>query len=211
MALSLHGTPLSHFTRKIRILLGELGVQHEMVWLPSVMATSPGVFGDNPLMRVPTLVDGDRMLIESDHIARYLVGRYDASDWFGVKTDDPAAMSLLAVANGIMSNEVVIILAKRGGLEIDGVVYFKKLVAAIEAGLAWLDRTLAMDAPMSYGDITLICMWQHLRHYGVIGGLERFARIAQRVDQFTARPAVASTTPEASLAEATAKGWKPPA
>jgi hypothetical protein len=63
---------------------------------------------------------------------------------------------------------------------------------------------------MSYGDITLICMWQHLRHYKVVGGLDRYARIDARVGQFLARPAVASTTPEASLAAATAAGWKPP-
>lgn len=210
MALKLHGTPLSHFTRKVRILLGELGVQYEMVWLPSVMAASPATFAHNPLMRVPTLVDGDRMLIESDHIARYIVGRYDASDWFGVKSDEPAAMNQLAVANGIMSNEVVIILAKRGGLDITGVVYFAKLKTAIEEGLGWLERTIKLDAPMTWGDITLICMWQHLQHYGVIGELGRFARIQERVGQFLARPAVAATTPEAALAEATVAGWKPP-
>jgi hypothetical protein len=149
-------------------------------------------------------------LIESDHIARYIVGRYDASDWFGVKSDEPASMNLLAVANGIMSNEVVIILAKRGGLDITGVVYFDKLKTAIEEGLGWLEKTIKLDAPMTWGDITLICMWQHLLHYNVVDGLGRFARIRERVGQFLARPAVAATTPEASLAEATAAGWKPP-
>jgi glutathione S-transferase len=211
MALKLHGTPLSHFTRKIRILLGELGVQYEMVWLPTVMAASPDAFADNPLMRVPTLVDGERMVIESDHIARYIVGRYDASDWFGVKTDDPHAMNLLAVTNGIMANEVVLILAKRGGLEdIDGVAYFRKLKAAIEQGLEWLESKIQLDAPMSYADITLVCMWDHIRHYNVIAGLERYARITERSAKWAARPAVASTTPEASLVAATAAGWKPP-
>jgi glutathione S-transferase len=210
MALKLHGTPLSHFTRKIRILLGELGVQHEMVWLPTVMAASPGAFADNPLMRVPTLLDGDRMLIESDHIARYIVGRYDPSDWFGVKTDDPHAMNMLAVTNGIMANEVVLILAKRGGLEdIDGVAYFRKLKAAIEQGLDWLETKIQIDAPMSYADITLVCMWDHLRHYKLVP-VDRYTRIAERAAKWATRPAVASTTPEASLATATAAGWKPP-
>jgi glutathione S-transferase len=209
MALKLHGTPLSHFTRKVRILLGELGVQYEMVWLSTVMVSSPEAFAANPLMRVPTLVDGDRMLIESDHIARYLVARYDASDWFGVKSDEPSAMNFLAVANGIMSNEVVLILAKRGGLAIDGVVYFDKLKAAIMEGLMWLEREIKLDAPMTWGDITLICMWQHLGHYKLVE-TDRFVRIRERVGQFLSRPAVAATTPEASLAEATAGGWKPP-
>jgi len=174
MALKLHGTPLSHFTRKIRILLGELGVQFEMV------------FANELPMCVPTLVDGDREVFDSDHIARYLVGCYDASDWFGVKNDDPVPMNILAVANAVMRNE------------------------AIEEGLAWLDRTIKLDAPMTWGDITLVCMWDHVRHYKLVDGLDRYPRIAERVAQFASRPAVASTTPEASLAAATAAGWKPP-
>ena len=69
-APTLHGTPLSHFTRKIRILLAELGVAYDFVRARSVLATTPEAYGDNPLMRVPTLVQDGVMLIESDHIAR---------------------------------------------------------------------------------------------------------------------------------------------
>jgi hypothetical protein len=120
-------------------------------------------------------------------------------------------MNMLAVTNGIMANEVVLILAKRGGLEdIDGVAYFRKLKAAIEQGLEWLESKIQLDAPMSYADITLVCMWDHIRHYNVIAGLERYARITERAAKWAARPAVASTTPEASLVAATAAGWKPP-
>lgn len=209
MALKLHGTPFSHFTRKVRILLRELGVQHEMIWLQSLLSTSPEAFGPNPLMRIPTLVDGDRMVIDSDHIARYLVGRYDASDWFGVKSDEPAAMNFLAVANGIGSNAVSIILAKRGGLDIEGAVYFEKLKRAIDEGLMWLEREVKLDAPMTWGDIALICTVQHLAHFKLVP-LDRFVRVRERIGQWLSRPAVAATTPEASLAEALAAGWKPP-
>src|SRR6185295_1367427 len=72
----LHGTPLSHFTRKIRILFAELGVEFDFVRAPSVLAGEAAAYGDNPLMRVPTLVHGDDTVIESDHIARYLVARF---------------------------------------------------------------------------------------------------------------------------------------
>jgi glutathione S-transferase len=207
--LELHGTPLSNFTRKVRILLSELGVQYKQVWTAGVLASSPEEFANNPLMRVPALLDGDKLVIDSDHIARYLVGIYDASDWFGVKSDEPMAMNRLAVANGIMANEVVLILAKRGGLEdIESVAYFKKLLAAIANGLGWLDKAIAMDAPMTWADVTLVCMWQHLQHYKLVD-LAPFARIAARVEQFAGRPSISSTTPEASLATARAAGWNP--
>ena len=114
--LQLHGTPLSHFTRKVRILLAELGVAYDFVRAPSVLATTPAAYGDNPLMRVPTLVHDDVALIDSDHIARYLVAQFDPRDRFRVDTRDAAELNRLAVVNGIMANEVVLILAKRGGL-----------------------------------------------------------------------------------------------
>src|SRR5512143_2648977 len=66
-SLRLYGTPLSHFTRKIRILLAELGVVFEFVRPASILDASPTTYGNNPLMRVPTLAHGDITVIESDH------------------------------------------------------------------------------------------------------------------------------------------------
>jgi glutathione S-transferase len=196
----LYATPLSHFSRKIRILLAELHVPFEWVRTPGVMDASTATYGDNPLMRIPTLVDGDHTVIESDHIARYVVANYDPRDWFEVASVEVDALNRLAVANGVMANEVTILLAKRGGLDITGAVYFAKLLTAIEQGLAWLDARIAADVPFDYRDIALICMWQHVEHYQLVPALERFPRIAARVAMFGDRPSVATTTPAASLA-----------
>lgn len=202
----LHGTPLSHFTRKIRILLHELDVPFDFVRTPDLLAASTETYGANPLMRVPSLVDGDAMLIESDHIARYLVERHDPADRFAVLAPRVPAMNRLAVLNGIMAHEVTLILARRGGLEdLEGVAYFRKLVRSISSGLAWLDRELDPDAPgFDYADIVTICMWDHITHYRLVPGLEGHARIAARCARFADRPSVALTTPAASLAAATA-------
>ncbi|HET9990504.1 MAG TPA: glutathione S-transferase family protein [Kofleriaceae bacterium] len=198
--MKLYATPLSHFSRKIRILLAELGVPFEWVRTPGVMDASAATYGDNPLLRIPTLVDGEHTVIESDHIARYLVAKHDPRDWFGVASVEIDALNRLAVTNGVMANEVTILLAKRGGLDISGAVYFAKLLAAIEQGLAWLDARIAADAPFDYRDIALISMWQHVEHYQLVTALERFPRIAARVAMFADRPSVATTTPASSLA-----------
>ena len=211
--LQLHGTPLSHFTRKIRILLAELGVAYDFVRGSSVLATSPADYGNNPLMRVPTLVHGDVTLIDSDHIARYLVSVFDTHDRFGVDTKHPDDLVRLAVVNGIMANEVVLILAKRGGLsDLEQVAYFRKLASAIDEGLAWLEALVAPAGDrFDYADIATICMWQHLVHYqlSMLAPLARYPRLAARVAHLSTRDSVARTTPEASLAEATAAGWAP--
>jgi glutathione S-transferase len=116
--MRLHGTPLSHFTRKIRILLAELGVDFEFVRAPSVLAKEGAAYGDNPLRRVPALVDGEVMVVDSDHIARYLVGAHDPGDRLGVRSERVEDLHRLAVANGVMDNEVVLILAQRTGVDV---------------------------------------------------------------------------------------------
>ena len=213
--LELHGTPLSHFTRKIRILLAELGVEYDFVRASSVLALSPAPYADNPLLRVPTLVHGDLTLFESDHIARHLVATFDPGDRLAVNSTRPADLNRLAVANCVMANEVVLILAKRGGLaDVEQVVYFRKLATAIDVGLGWLDAHLVPEPEpqrFDYADIATICMWQHLVHYRLemLAPLERYPRLAARVAQLAARDSVTRTTPAASLAEATAAGWSP--
>jgi glutathione S-transferase len=207
----LYGTPLSHFTRKIRVLLAELGVDFDFVRTPGVLAVSAGQYGDNPLLRVPTLVHAGDTVFESDHIARYVARTFDPEDRLGVLRERVLDANRLAVVNGIMDNEVVLILAKRGGLtDLDSVAYFRKLATAIDSSLAWLDAHTEPDDPeFAYGDIATICMWQHLTHYKTVRTLEPYGRVAARVARFADRPSVASTTPEASLAEAAAAGWKP--
>jgi glutathione S-transferase len=123
-----------------------------------------------------------------------------------VRADD---LNRLSANNGIMANEVVILLAKRAGGDIDS-PYFAKLLAAITAALAWLDERTSVDATrFDYRDIALVCMWQHLEHYGLLAGLDRFRRVAARVEHLSTRPSVLATTPEASLADAKAAGWVP--
>jgi glutathione S-transferase len=209
--LQLVGTPLSHFTRKLRILLAELAITYDFVRAPGVLGTATAPYGEHPLLRVPTLHHGPHTVIESDHIARYLVACFDPGDRFAVRSETVDDLNRLAVINGVMDNEVVWVLAGRGGLtDLDQIVYFRKLMTAIDGGLAWLDRHVDPDlARFDYGDIAMICMWQHLAYYKLVPDLARHTRLAARVARFADRPAVAATTPEQSLAEARAAGWQP--
>ena len=206
--LQLHGTPLSHFTRKIRVLLAELGIDFDFVRPPGVLVAGTQAYGDNPLMRVPTLVDGDDHIFESDHIARHIVRRFDPTDQFGVRSDAVEDLNRLAALTGIMANEVTLILAKRaGGVDMTA-PYFGKLMTAIESGLAWLDARAPTGDRFDYRDITLVCAWQHLEHYKLLS-VDRYGTLAARVARFATRPSVVATAPEASLAEAKAAGWSP--
>jgi glutathione S-transferase len=123
------------------------------------------------------------------------VGRFDPDDRFGVRSERVVDMNRLAVTSGVMANEVVLILARRGGLDdLEGVAYFRKLFAAIRNGLGWLDAQVDDEPRFDWRDIALVCMWQHLAHYKLVD-LAPYPRLAARVARFADRPSVASTAP----------------
>lgn len=204
------GTPLSHFTRKIRVLFHELDVDFDFVRARNVLDPSPAAYGDNPLMRVPAMELDGETVFDSEHIARLVVARFDANDRLGVRSERVEDLNRVAVIGGIMSNEVVLILAARAGLEdTENVAYFRKLKGAMEGGLAWLDARVDTEAErFDWGDVATICLWQHLEHYALVP-LDRYPRMAARVARFAHRPSIAATTPKASLDEAIAAGWSP--
>lgn len=203
----LHGTPASHFTRKLRILLSEIGIQYEFVRTPSVLSLNCDDYGRNPLLRVPFFEDGDVAMWESDSIARYVARKYDPADRFTVLSESVQDANIQSVINSTMSNEVVLLLTERSGGDITGIPYMQKLDSAIHSGLAYLEEVVTKrEASYDYRDISLICLWDHLVH-NQWKGLEQYPRIQAHVSRFAVRPAVAASTPRQSLLDASAAGW----
>lgn len=192
MTLEIHGTPRSHFTRIVRILCHELGLEHRLRDVGNVGEPEP--FGGNPLMSVPVLLDGDRTIWDSREICRYLV-ESRGRDPLGVERLDWAQRNVVSVIHGVMGAEVRLILAERCGMAVSGPV-FDKSREAIRRGLGWLEAHLVEDAELTYPAVCAVAMWDHLLLYGKA---ER--REAPRVDRWVARygdrPSVASTRPPA--------------
>ena len=74
--MKLYATPLSHFSRKVRVLMDLYSLPYDLIDIGNVASSDVRDFGNNPMMKVPTLVDDDCWIIESDHIAQYLVEKY---------------------------------------------------------------------------------------------------------------------------------------
>ena len=206
MTLRLFATPLSHFARKVRILLAELELDHELVWTGNLLSEDPADFGGNPILRIPTLVDGDTWVVESDQIARYLVERHDPADRFGVLALDVAQRNALAMINAAMGAEVELLLSARSGMpDIRQHHYFRRYDTVLRRSLAWLEERgpdLWPAADPSYLDIALACMWDHLAWYGTVGeskgpALEDHSWLAERVARSAGRPSFATTAPAA--------------
>lgn len=201
----LYLTPLSHFSRKVRIVLRELGVACQESYVPNLLSTDPDDFGGNPIMRVPVLRDGPHWVIESDQIVRYLLETYDRdNDRFAFFSMTAAQRNALSIVSAIMGAEVELILSKRSGLaEAAGGLYFQRYRDVIGHGLAWLElhgAALWPEAELSYLDVALLCMWDHLRHNGLRDETRPYPWIEARTRRHVSRASVVETSPDAMQA-----------
>ena len=81
--MKLYSGPLSLFSRKVEIALGEKGLAFERVMVPFTQERGyqpkhPDVLAANPKGQVPVLVDGDLTLFDSTLIFEYLEEAYPA-------------------------------------------------------------------------------------------------------------------------------------
>lgn len=161
--MQLFYTPSSHFARKVRILLAALNLPVELIDIGNVADNSAAIFGPNPLMKVPTLVDGELVVFDSDHIAQTIVRQYAPDDQFEVLTTEVEQLNARAVINGVMAAEVELLLAARTGIDIHNLPRFDKIRSAMHAGLAWLEQNSMMfERQNNFLAFHLVCMWDHI-------------------------------------------------
>jgi len=197
--VKLYATPLSHFSRKVRVLLELYGIPYSMIDVGNVAEVDMQKLGRNPLMQVPVLEDGDTWLIDSDHIAGYIVKKHDPVDQYHVFITDTFDMNARATMNGIMNNEVKIILAQRTEIPTEDYAYFSKARQSIINALHWLEqnwRRFNIQSP-TYREFHLVCLWQHLQHYKLVP--LQYAKLENIVSQVAELPAMKKTAPGTTL------------
>ncbi|TDF41533.1 glutathione S-transferase family protein [Alteromonadaceae bacterium M269] len=191
--MKLYYTPRSHFSRKVRILLRAMEIDVELVDVGNV-ADGHDIFGSNPLMKVPTVVDGELDVFDSDHIAQYLVRKYTPDDKFSVFTTDVMELNARAVINGAMSAEVELLLAERTGLDTGKHQRFDKIKASIVNGLMWLESHAdVFPEKPSYLGFHLVSMWDHLKLYGLVQ-LD-YPQLKEKVERISKEPFVSESMP----------------
>ena len=209
--MQVYGTPPSHFTRKVRVLLQELGQPYEFVKfeVKHLMSVGAEKFADNPLHLFPVLVDGDLRIFDSDAICEYVIERYgkgkEISSFFPVFENRVHDRQRMVMINGGMSAGVSVIRAGRSGVE-----DWKKHpwlcqeMEAISGAASWLERDLGgrvsyYPGRLTMMDISLQCFleWAEFREmikdWGPYPGLVAFMR------GWSSRPSFRATHP--SLAE----------
>ncbi len=192
--MKLYYTPKSHYARKDRILCEALKITPELIDAGNVADHSLDIFANNPMMKVPTLIDGDQVVFESDHIAQYIACKYDPQDQYQVLTTDVEQLNARSVMNGVMTAEVDIIMAERTGIDTHNYSRFEKLREVVNNGLNWLECNdqLFKNQP-NYNGFHLVCLWDHLVLYDMFN--LSHPKTQQCVENLSKHPFVANSSP----------------
>src|SRR5436305_538358 len=78
--ITLVGRSSSHFTRTTRMFAMDLGVPFEFRAVLDMTVTDPAVYGGNPALKVPVLIDAGGALFGTENICRELARRSGRRD-----------------------------------------------------------------------------------------------------------------------------------
>ncbi|MEO8157900.1 MAG: glutathione S-transferase N-terminal domain-containing protein [Betaproteobacteria bacterium] len=200
--MKLYASPGSSFARKIRVMMLEKNVSHEVVllnlWEPNDYQTV------NPIGKVPALkLDDGRVLINSPLIADYVDGKYPSPRF--IPADPDARLEVRrweAVADGAMDAIAASMYETRFHDEAArSQVWLDRQRGKIDAGLAALDGFLGNRAwlvgdTMSLADLAIAC------HLGFVSRRapqyfpqERFKNLARLCKTMEARESMQKTAP----------------
>ena len=192
--MKLFYSPTSPFVRKVSVLILETGLQVERI-PGSGTPLDPGQapIAQNPLGKVPTLVDGDRVLFDSRVICRYLddkagAGLYQPETW--------AILTQEALADGIL--EAALLMVCEGRLRPEG-LRFAPWVEGQWAKIARALDSLEAAPPqgaLTMGQIALGCALGYLdfRH-GPRDWRKGRPQLAVWAEGFASRPAMQASLP----------------
>jgi glutathione S-transferase len=203
--MELYGTAPSPFTRKVRIVLLELGLDCDFKLLTDLASVSADQFASNPLLQLPTLVDGTERVFDSSIICEYLIDTYGSKRSALVYLPKPESkfkdLQRLAILNGGMDAGVKIIRAARSDIpNFDQYTMFKQERVAIQDALAWLDKDLSAQSFYYAGvfsilEVTLQCFLDWAQFRNLIKSLDQWPNLKRFNEFHQTRPSLFKTHP----------------
>lgn len=200
--MKLYASPASSFARKIRVMLIEKNVAHEVImmnlWEPNDYQTI------NPIGKVPALkLDDGRVVINSPLIADYVDGKYPTPRFIPADPDSRLEVRRWeAVADGMMDAVAVTLYENRFHDEATrSQAYLTRLRGKIDAGLSALNGLLGkrpwlVGDSMTLADLAISC---HIGFLAVrmphLFPQERFPNLARLWKAMEARDSMKKTVP----------------
>jgi glutathione S-transferase len=153
--LKLYLGPLSLFSRKVEIALGEKNIPYEREFVAFTQEKGyeprhPAVLAANPKRQVPVLVDGDLALYDSTVILEYLEELYPGPPLYPASPQDRARCRLLELdADEILFAPVRNLLFRTEPPHADPAVHAARVAAGQAAETSLRERFEDLDARIS--------------------------------------------------------------
>jgi len=195
----LFGRSASHYTRLVRIVAHEAGVDLSFRPISSLKSQDPADYGGHPGLKMPTLYDGETHIFGSIEICRRLV----AASPKGLAVAWPEALPLdLRNAWELLSQAMQAQVQLAFGVAVCGLpadhIYFSKAQRGLEGALDWIEARLPdllaaePAADLSLFQATIFCLMEHLVFRPTYQPRRRPALEAVR-DAFGARTSATAT------------------
>ena len=169
--MELYGRSSSHFTRIARIFAAEAELDYDFHLIRDLVSASPGDYGDNPALKMPTLHDdGGRAWFGSIAICRELARQSELNldiTW-PEDLDTPLTANAQEMVLQAMASEVALVMGKSTGVPADN-THQAKLRASLLGTMQWLEQNapaaiaaLPPERDLSYLEVSLFCLVEHL-------------------------------------------------
>ena len=193
--LEIIGRQSSHYTRQVRLLAHELGIEYTLQPIHDLMSEDPAVFAGNPALKLPALRQGDTVIWGS------LMARQADDGVARVFWPEQAASALAMNAHEVLAHAMAVqvevvfheIVSKRPADPAS-----RKRRTSLVESLAWLDRHwdgIRAELPstkIAIFDLGLFCLLEHLPFRNPID-LSSMPRLTAFAAAFAARPSAQAT------------------
>lgn len=163
--LKIIGSRTSPFVRTVRATCIELDLDIEFIDIGSFPEMSEEhkqlIHKNNPLMKIPVLIDEGQNVIDSRVIISYLRNKYEAQPVFENSFDsDIQEQNVLSVIYGIMDAGILRFIMD--GLDMER-GYMARSFQRIESGLKYLEEQKQLGSSFGICELTLICALEGLK------------------------------------------------
>lgn len=194
------GRQSSHYTRVVRMLALELGIDAPLAPIFDLMSTDPATYAGNPALKLPALRIGDVVVWGSHSACRQLARQVDGGEarvFWPEDARDPLLMNAHEIVAHAMATQVEVVFHEIVSKRPPDPTSRKRRESLLNC-LAWLDAHLgAVHAQLprdriALFDLMLFCLLEHLPFRNPID-LSGMPALTAFVAEFSARASAQAT------------------
>lgn len=167
--LTIIGSYTSPFARIARVACEELKLPYKLEVTGFFATSTPEqatmVENNNPLMRIPVLLDDEETILDSRVIVTYLARRYgNGSAFANSLPQTPAQENIITVTNGALDAAILRVILKntQPNISLDE-GYAARSLTRVQHSLAWLDTHWQPNEQFGIAEALLICALEWLQ------------------------------------------------